>query len=251
MKSLEKLFDEYSLNARVKPAFLLMFPAIISVIALYEPSRSWGGAAITILTSFGVIAFAANQMSTRGNILQEKLFKKWGGAPTTIILRHSDFRLDKNTKARYMSKLVSLIPSFKMVSYKEEIDDPAGADETYRTAAIFLREHTRSSTDHPLVFKENIAYGFSRNTRAFKWLGVVICLLSIAIVSTIVWSNYFNEKDGPILELLLGIPFERAALILLLVGSLFSWLFLVTEKWVEVRAFAYARALYASCEHKI
>lgn len=251
MKGLEKLFDEYSLNARVKPAFLLIFPAIISVIALYEPSRSWGGGAITILTSFGIIAFAANQMSTRGNILQERLFKKWGGAPTTIVLRHSDWRLDKNTKARYMLKLESLIPNFKMVSHQEEMDDPVGADNAYRTAAFFLREHTRSTKDHPLVFKENTAYGFSRNTRAFKWVGVVICLLSIATVSIIVWSNYFNEKGGPILELLLDIPFEYVALLFLLVGCLLSWLFLVTEKWVEIRAFAYARALYASCEHKI
>lgn len=167
MKGLDKLFDEYSLNARVKPVFLLFFPAIISIIALYEPSRSWGGAAITILTSFGIIAFTANQMSTRGNALQERLFKKWGGVPTTIILRHSDSRLDKNTKTRYMSKLEELIPNFKMVSHQEEVDNPESADEMYRSAANFLREHTRNPEDYPLVFKENINYGFSRNTRAF------------------------------------------------------------------------------------
>lgn len=251
MKDLEKLFDEYSLNARVKPAFLLVFPVIISVIALYEPSRSWGGAAITLLTSFGVITFAANQMSTRGNILQEKLFAKWGGAPTTLILRHSDSRLDKNTKLRYMANLERLIPNFKIVLPQDEVDDPSAADDMYRSAAYFMREHTRNTTNYPLVLKENISYGFSRNTRAFKWLGVLISLASITSVSMILWFNFFKGQDAPVLDLAFNIPFEHTALLLVLLSILFSWLFLVTEKWVEVRAFAYARALYASCEHKI
>ena len=86
MGELGKLFDTYSLNARVKPAFFLLFPIVIAVFTLFEPSRSWGGGAITFIISFGLISFAANQMSTRGNILQEKLFLKWGGAPTTILL---------------------------------------------------------------------------------------------------------------------------------------------------------------------
>lgn len=251
MKELEKLFDKYSFNARVKPAFLLAFPVVISVVALYEPSRSWGGAVITFITSFGIIAFAANQMSTRGNILQERLFKKWGGAPTTLILRHSDSRLDKHTKSRYMSKLEEIIPNFKMVSTKDEVDDPISADDMYRTAATFMREHTRDTAEHPLVFKENISYGFSRNTRAFKWLGVLISLLSAVVSSIIVWFKYLKGKDGPVLDMVFSIPFESISLLILLFGILLIWLFGVTEKWVEVRAFAYARALFASCEHKI
>lgn len=251
MKELEKLFDKYSFSARVKPAFLLALPIVISVIALYEPSRSWGGAAITFITSFGVIAFAANQMSTRGNTLQEKLFKKWGGAPTTLIMRHSDSRLDKHTKARYMSKLEEIVPNFKMISPSEEVGDPESADEMYRTASAFLREHTRDVSQHPLVFKENISYGFSRNTRAFKWLGVLISLLAVTVSSIIVWFKYIKGKSDPILDMVFSIPFESISLLVLLFSILLVWLFAVTEKWVEIRAFAYARALFASCEHKI
>ncbi|ELF6904973.1 hypothetical protein ACT7TX_001598 [Vibrio cholerae] len=249
MKELEKLFDKYSFTARVKPALFLVLPVVISIFVLYEPSRSWGGAIITFITSFGIITFVANQMSTRGNILQEKLFKKWGGAPTTLILRHSDPRLDKHTKARYMLKLEQIVPNFKVVTKSQELDDPESADEMYRTAATFLREHTRNTSQHPLVFSENISYGFSRNTRAFKWLGVLISLLAIIFSSIIVWFKYIRGNDAPFFDLIFNIPFETISLLVLLFLILLVWLFAITEKWVEMRAFAYARALFASCDY--
>lgn len=46
-------------------------------------------------------------------------YLKNGGAPTTLILRHSDNELDKYTKQRYREKLVSLVSNFKM-SVKEQ-----------------------------------------------------------------------------------------------------------------------------------
>jgi hypothetical protein len=126
-------------------------------------------------------------LSTKGNILQEKLFLKWGGAPTTIVLRHSDCRLDTYTKSRYMSILETLISNFSTVSSEQEVSDTSKADEMYRTAGNYMREHTRDSKKYPLIFKENVAYGFSRNTKAFKWLGVTISALSLAVSNFIIW----------------------------------------------------------------
>ena len=248
MGELSKIFDTYSLNARVKPAFLLVFPVVIAVFTLFEPSRSWGGAVTTFIISFGIISFAANQMSTKGNILQEKLFSKWGGAPTTIILRHSDSRLDTHTKSRYMSKLGELIHNFTPVSLEQEASDKNGSDEMYRTAGNYMREHTRDNEKYPLVFKENVAYGFSRNTRAFKSLGVMVGLLSLGASVFIVWYKSIKDANTPLIDLMFSIPFEQTALIIILTLITLLWLFLVTDKWVEVRAFAYARALFAACE---
>jgi hypothetical protein len=251
MGELGKLFDTYSLNARVKPAFLLVFPVVIALFTLFEPSRSWGGAAITFIISFGIISFAANQMSTKGNIIQEKLFLKWGGAPTTLILRHSDSRLDTHTKSRYMTILETLIPNFIAVSNEQEVSDSGKADEMYRTAGNYMREHTRDSKKYPLIFKENVAYGFSRNIRAFKWLGATISVLSLGVTSFIIWYKYIKDNKTPLLDLLFNIPFENIALVSALVLITLLWLFLVTEKWVEVRAFSYAKSLFAACEKKI
>lgn len=248
MKELAKLFDTYSLHARVKPAFIVAFPVVIAVFTFFEPSRSWGGLATTFITTFGIISFAANQISTRGNILQDKLFSKWGGAPTTIILRHSDARLDKHTKERYKEKLEHLICNFKPVSQALETQDMSLADEMYRTAAVFMKEQTRDTKKHPLVFKENISYGFSRNVRSFKWLGFTVSFSTATISSFIVWYKYINGNEKPFLDLIFNIPFEYMAVLGLL--SLFPmlWIFLVTEKWVEIRAFAYAKALYTACD---
>lgn len=248
MEGLTKLFDTYSLNARVKPVFLIVFPIVIALFTLYEPSRTWGGAAITFVISFGIISFAANQMSTKGNILQEKLFAKWGGAPTTIILRHNDNRLDTHTKSRYMTKLDSIIPNFSVISEQDELNDLKNADEMYCSAGNYMREHTRDTHKYPLVFKENIAYGFSRNIVAFKWLGFTLSILSLVTSVFITWHKYIKGMDSAYIDLIFKIPFENTALIIALTLIVLLWLFLVTEKWVEVRAFAYAKALFATCE---
>lgn len=251
MDAIERLFDTYSLNARVKPAFFLIFPIVLSVLVWFESSQTWGGSIATFIVSFGIISFAANQMSTKGNILQDKLFSKWGGAPTTIIFRHSDNRLDKYTKERYMQKLDALIENFTPVSLEQEQADPKNADEMYRTATNFLREKTRDIKKYPLVFKENTSYGFSRNIRAFKNLGVISTLLSFAASSYLIWHNYFKGSDKAIDELVLSVPFIYSGLTTALLFTLLLWLFSVTEKWVEIRAFAYAKALFASCEKEI
>jgi hypothetical protein len=187
-------------------------------------------------------------MSTKGNILQEKLFLKWGGSPTTIILRHSDDRLDTHTKSRYMSIMEKLISNFTAVSREEEISDRCKADEMYRTAGNYMKEHTRDTKKYPLVFKELITYGFSRNIKAFRWLGFTISSLSLAASSFIIWYEHIKDNNSSLVDLLFSIPFENTALIISLVLMIFMWLFLVTEKWVEVRSFSYAKALFAACE---
>jgi hypothetical protein len=248
MNELEKLFDTYSLNARVKPAFLVFFPVVISLFVLYEPSRSWGGASLTLIISFGIISFAANQMSTRGNIIQEKLFKKWGAAPTTIIMRHSDVRLDKYTKNRYTQRLEALVNNFSAVSLEQELANRDDADQMYRTATNYLREHTRDTKKYTLIFNENISYGFSRNIRAFKWVGIAINLLVLACSLFVIVQKNKEIVTQQFSDMLFLLPFEQTSLIAILILGLLVWIFIVTEKWVEVRAFAYARALLASCE---
>lgn len=251
MEAIEKLFDTYSLNARVKPAFFLVFPVVISVFVWFDASRSWGGAIVTFIVSFGIISFAANQMSTKGNILQDKLFKKWEGAPTTIVLRYADERIDTFTKERYMKKLEAMIPNFKFISIEDERADPTKSDEMYRTATNFLKENTRDTKKYPLVFKELISYGFSRNITAFKTLGLLLTSTSFVMSNYLIWFNYFKGIDGKFNELIHSVPFIYVGLVVILSIFLLLWLFSINEKWVEIRAFSYAKSLLSTCEDKI
>ena len=248
MNEISKYFDEYSFNARVKPALFLVFPIFISLLVLFEPSRTWTGFTVTFLVAFGVINFAANQMSAKGNVLQDKLFKKWGGAPTTIILRHTDNTIDSVTKSRYMDRLALLISNFRPTTPEFEQANPERADELYRSASNYLREHTRNTAIYPLVFKENIAYGFARNIRAFKSLGIFIT------VSSLLGSLVITYLDATTLGIMSPrlviqkISFPYLGLIAIHLSMLCAWVFLVTESWVKLRGVAYAKRLYSACE---
>lgn len=249
MADLPKLFDRYSLGARVKPSFLLFLPVVIVVFVIYEPSRSVGGALLTFLSSFGVIAFGANQMSSRGNQLQDKLYKEWGGAPTTLIMRPDSPKLDRETRERYCKKLEEMIPNFKAPTDEEALANPNAADQKFRSAATFLLEKTRDAKKYPLILNENIEYGFSRNLRACKWAGVTIALICCALSAGLLWAQL---PESPSLKTLAPWRVVSIPYYLLVCGNgliLFAWLALVTKEWVKVRGFAYALRLYASCEH--
>ena len=244
--NLSDYFDQYSLSARVRPALFIVLPIILTAYILFEPLRTLLGSLLGILLTCGVVNFFANQMSSQGNVLQDKLFKKWGGAPTTLILRHSDNEFDKYTKQRYREKLVSLVSNFKNVSERAERANPTDADQYYISAINYLREKTRDSEKYPLILKENMNYGFSRNLLAFKSTAITIILISLAI-SLLIIVVTFKDKYVDINSLSLLSP-QYYVLVILHIIFLLFWCLMINETWVKVRAYAYAKRLLSSCE---
>ena len=244
--NLSDYFDQYSLSARVRPALFIVLPIILTAYILFEPLRTLLGSLLGILLTCGVVNFFANQMSSQGNVLQDKLFKKWGGAPTTLILRHSDNELDKYTKQRYREKLVSLVSNFKNVSERAERANPTDADQYYISAINYLRAKTRDSEKYPLILKENMNYGFSRNLLAFKSTAITIILISLAI-SLLIIVVTFKDKYVDINSLSLLSP-QYYVLVILHIIFLLFWCLMINETWVKVRAYAYAKRLLSSCE---
>lgn len=244
--NLSGYFDRYSLTARVKPALFIVLPIILTSYILFEPLRTLLGSLLGILLACGVINFLANQMSSKGNLLQDKLFAKWGGAPTTIILRHSNDQLDKYTKQRYRKKLALQVSNFKNVSEKSEQQNPDDAAQHYISAITYLKELTRDTQKYPLIFKENMNYGFSRNLLAFKTTAIIIILISLSISFLIIIVN-FKDKYVDINSLSL-VPPQYYVLIILHVMFLSIWCFMINESWVKTRAFIYAKRLLSSCE---
>lgn len=247
MESLAKLFDTYSLRARVKPAAFIVLPIALSIITFYEPARSAGGALITFLTSFGVMSYTANQMSTRGNIVQKKLFNKWGGSPSTLLLRYRNSEIDVNTKLRYQKFLSKHISDYEVVTPEEEAAEPIITDTKYDSAIRYLLEHTRDKQKYNLIFGELITYGYSRNTYAFKWLSVIISTSSLIVSSLIIYMTHMVDKAIN-LKLIFTIPFEQTALLVFLSLLTLNSLFFVNENWVKSRAFAYGKRLLAACD---
>lgn len=241
MMKFAALFDPYSLRARLRPALLVLFPALVAIAMLYPGVyQSLGAVLGSLVLTCGVLALLAQAARYLGRKKEIALYRAWGGIPTTGWLRHRDARLDATTKRRYHTFLEKRVPDLKLPSAKDEQKNPTAADDSYRSATKWLLEYTRDKKKYPLVFEENVNYGFQRNTLALKPVALFVIALSIG---------------GTLLDAYVksGISFDaltQGTVIALAVSllALIVWFTIVSADWVKDAADAYARALLASCD---
>jgi len=248
MGVLEKYFDHYVINARLKPAFFVVMPFAITTLAWCPQAQQVGGVILTFLITFGVMAFLSNLVSNKGNQLQARLFQEWGGAPTTLLLRHRDTTLDIYTTQRYHRWIAARVPGLTFPSADVETDDPHCADSVYQSATNYLREYTRDKAKYPMVYHDNVAYGFARNLLATRSYGVCVALISIVLNGVFLYFSYAGQSVREFVSdntgmVLFGVGAAGASVILLLV-----FLFSLNETYVRERAVRYAKSLLATCE---
>lgn len=248
MDVLDKYFDHYVINARLKPAFFVVMPLVVTTIAWCPEAQQLGGIILAFLITFGVMAFLSNLVSNLGNQLQERLFESWGGVPTTIILRHSDSTLDTHTKQRYHRWLESKVSGLIMPSPDAETDAAEVADGLYTSATNFLREYTRDKSKYPMVYGDNVAYGFARNLLVMKWIGIGVAIISIFLNVAFLFSKYSGQSlldfvNENMAMVLIGVGATGASIIITLV-----LVFALNEGYVYGRAIRYAKSLLAACE---
>ena len=247
LKELGKYFDHYTVNARFMPAFFSVLPFVLTMLAWCPSSKSILGGSLTILISFGVMTFVSTIISNLGNRCQKRLFSIWGGAPTTVVLRHTDQALDKYTKQRYHKWLDGKIDGLNLPKVEGEVKDRTDADLKYQSAINFLREFTRDKTRYPAVYRDNVAYGFARNLLAIRVIGVLVALLCVVINLYFVWpvlALIKAEADAMILsDYLLGIGAGLVSVVFV-----FAFLFVINNNFVKERGFRYAKTLLESCE---
>lgn len=240
MFDISKLMDRYARRARLYPALLTLFPALVTVLILYPAAyASLASGLVSLAIGCGVLMFLASIARYLGRKTEQQLYELWGGKPTTLWLRHRDTNLDPVTKQRYYAFLTKNVPGWSMPTPSEEAADPASADGYYTSAVTWLLEHTRDKGQYPLVFEENINYGFHRNMLALRPIAVTINLVCIGFIllNAYVLHHLVNLADvGIVVTLCISI------------GMLAFWTFIVSPDWVKSIAYAYARALFASCD---
>lgn len=248
MEGLEKYFDHYVINARLKPTFFVVMPFAITTLAWCPQAQQLAGIVLTFLITFGVMAFLSNLVSNKGNQLQTKLYKSWGGAPTTLLLRHSDPTLDTYTTNRYHRWIEAHIPGLILPSPQSEKESTADADSAYLSATNYLREYTRDKVKYPMIYSDLVAYGFARNLLAMRGYGIFVSLFSIGLNGAFMFFSY----TGPTIRefaannlsmMLFSAGAALASLILLLIFT-----FSLNDGYVRERAFRYAKSLLATCE---
>jgi len=237
MNALNFMLGGYDRKARLYPALLLIAPVIATTTALLSIKLSTLQSLVAVLVGCGG-AFLLTQLARDAGKRKEKaLFDSWGGLPSVAIFRHRDSRLDAITKARYHKKLNSLVSEAKAPTVEQEESDPIAADTVYSAWSNFLRVNTRDTKMFPLLFQENVSYGYRRNVKGLRPIGIVIALSSCIVCGFFLYFIY--QSTGKINDALaISEAFD--------VFMLFLWLFRFTDAWVRVTADAYAARL-AEC----
>lgn len=212
--------------------FVTLLPASLAV-AIWVPANSavWNYLG-TLVISLPLTALLAQLGRGLGKKKERQLFRLWGGIPTSRLLSHRLSTLNKLTLQRYHQKLASLLPDLRMPGPTEESKNPATANQVYDSCVHFLREKTRDAKQFPLVFAENVNYGFRRNLWAMKPFGM------LSAIAGIVSCAFFALK-----KLHVGNSSTGVVGLVVSLTLLGLWLFVFTPGWVRSVAYAYAERL--------
>lgn len=241
-----KFLDPYDIKARLFPGLLVLLPIITFFALLFGPKNPALATLMSIVSVCGGPYLLASFVRTRGQNAQESLYIKWGGQPSTILMRHRGQRLASQTKIRYQ-QLVTTKLGVVMPSIQEEERDPSAADNSYRAAADALRPLVIDKKKYPFVFKELIAYGFNRNSFGVRWIGAGITL--VVIVATFAQAGIFQSTSPWIQENSFSqLKFAHILILLVCIFLLLMWMLHFTAKTVEQAGFSYALRLWESLE---
>src|ERR1700688_349857 len=211
-------FDASEWKARLIPGLLALLPIPILVVVLGLRQQPVVATIAGLLIAVGLPVLLTSTVRDRGLRLQDVLYAKWGGAPTTECLRHSGTSEDAPRREQWRREVIKVV-AHSLPTVNEEHDDQVAADGRYRAAIAETIEATRGK--FPLVFEENQNYGFERNLLAMRpigiWVGAVGILAgACAAIPQGVWSCGLS-----LIRLVIGLLAMTALLAL--------WLFLPTE----------------------
>lgn len=230
--------DRYSITARLYPMIIFYLPfAVVGILVTFWDLNQ--NLHFTVPAgAMGVLAYLAAQIGRDGGKRKEpKLWEEWGGAPTSQLFRWSNGHLDRHTKARNHAKMHTICHVGHVTDEPYESSNTVLVDEAYRSWVRHIISNTRDTNKYPLIFKENMAYGFRRNLWGLKPISVLlICILALSTY------GFFALKAGAWTIATYQQVFFIAEGFLLI--CLVCWLFLIRKKWIKIPAFAYADRLH-------
>ena len=172
--------------------------------------------------------------------MEGSLYDEWEGKPTTVLLRHKDSTIDGVTKQRYHTFLLANVPNWRIPTEEEEQNNVQDADSYYDSAVKWLSENTRDSKRFNLLLKENIGYGFRRNSYGIRRYGISVSILSIFLVA---WSlSNFQSIATPEFPLLSYFAIAFSSILLI------WWAFGVSSTWVRDAAMSFGIRLLSCCD---
>lgn len=233
-------YDSYTLRARVAPVFIVLIPLVLGTYVWFPDAFSLHLGAATIIFSLGISALLAQLGRDFGKRKEKMLFDIWDGPPTTRFLRHRNKEFNTIQRERCHKKLRMLMSDNSVPSAEEEASNPELADTVYEACTRFLISKTRDKGKFPLLFKENVSYGFCRNLWAMRPLGISSSALGVALALGHLLRSWQN------LGYVTGSEVTAVGVNVML---LVLWLLWFTSDLVRLRADAYAERLLEGSEN--
>lgn len=239
MDNFKKMFDDFTFQARVMPVIVVFIPVLaLGVVKGILEKDLWSNM-WTTLVFFALLSLLSRVAREIGKRYEQKMFKKLGGKPTSILLRYSDGKINKLSKTRYHQKLNEKIPDLNLPLDKRS--EGRNSDDKYDSAINWLRNYANSNIDKELrVYQELKEYNFWRNLFGLRLIAFSMYLL-IAVREAYIM-NGFNFS-----ELFLQ-PYPKYLSFLIMLLSIFLIIGFVRKKTVERKAFDYAKTLIEVCE---
>ena len=243
--------DAYTFRARVQPAFIVVLPLATLLFALLPGLPLFVSAFVGVLGATGGTAVLAQVGRDLGRRKERGLWESWNGPPTTRLLRlrrvPGDITLAPESRREVEQWVDNSLPN----QQQEELC-PEWADAQYAEAVRSLRDATRDQAKFPLVFAENVNYGFRRNLWGMKPIGasivLVLSLFSWALLVLTVWGRPWPDPWWDVFANPDSDALIRIVVSVVNTGFAAFWLFWVKPSWVKVVADAYALRLLESVQ---
>lgn len=230
------LLDRYAWAARVAPAVLVVLPVALAASALPTISKTLSSLALSAAGAAALTVLAAQFAGDAGRERERQLFRRWGGAPTTRMLRHRQSSLPAETLNRYHRKLSDLT-GLAMPTAAAEVADPNAADGVYASAVAAVRERTRDRERFPAVASALADYGFRRNLWGMRVAGLCTSIGGTVACGGIAWSLRGSDGGDAAIVGVLG----NAALTAV-------WAWAIDPRWVRQAAQGYASRLLGTLD---
>ena len=243
------LFDLYSLRARILPALVVVLPLGLLMFTLLPGHPFFVSAFLGVLGTIGGTGVLAQLGRDLGRKKEPNLWKSWDGPPTTRLLRHRR-ELGDITLVPGLREQVEKWVGDPLPTKEEEETCPSQADTRYEQVVMSLREATRDRIKFPLVFAENVNYGFRRNLWGLRAVGACIAVMTVLVswvsFSLTIWGRPWPDPWWDVF-----VNPDSTAMIRLVVATADTiiaafWVFHVKPAWVKVAANAYAIRLMES-----
>ena len=177
------LLETYEFKARLSPGLLAILPIAFSGATLglkQYPAIAVGGGLLTAAGGTYLLSLLAAHLGRRE---QDRLWHRWGGRPTTQLLRYHDCAVNP-TQRDIWRRALEAVTRVALLSEEREGAEPGAAKDAIEASTDQVRYLAQDSRFTTLA-SENAQYGFERNLFGVRWVArgaSLACLLALTVV---------------------------------------------------------------------